>query len=275
MTLKRRINTYDLSNKELSIQVHLSGLSFCLLNRMENRIEAIHYEDFENTLTPDLLEDKLRDIFEEHSTIKTLRKLYLVHSNDLSAFVPGTLFSKDHLSDYLKFNVKILETDVLVFDEIQEAALMNVYVPYMNITNLFFDLYGSFEYKHAASILIEQLMQKPVRNDQPIMYVDINTSHFELVVMKNSKLIYYNSFFYDSPEDFIYYVLFAAEQLSMDPNLFSFEFLKNIDKEDIKYQYVYQYIRNVGVHKHRFKFKKSEEVNEENFSKVHLLMSTF
>ncbi|XLS27704.1 DUF3822 family protein [Flavobacteriaceae bacterium M23B6Z8] len=275
MTLKRRINTYDLTNKELSIQVHLSGLSFCVLNRVENKIEAFHYEDFENTLTPDVLEEKLKDIFEAHSTIKALRKLYLIHSNELSAFVPEAMFSKEHLSDYLKFNVKILESDVLVFDEIPEAALVNVYVPYMNITNFFFDLFGSFEYKHAASLLIEQLMQKSVRNDQPVMYADIHSTHFELVVMKHGKLIYYNSFFYDTPEDFIYYVLFAAEQLSMDPNLFSFEFLKAIEKEDMKYQYAYQYIRNVNIHKHRFKFKISESIDEENLSQAHLLLSSF
>ena len=83
MTLKRRINTYDLTNKELSIQVHLSGLSFCVLNRVENKIEAFHYEDFENTLTPDVLEEKLKDIFEAHSTIKALRKLYRKWKLDL------------------------------------------------------------------------------------------------------------------------------------------------------------------------------------------------
>ncbi|WP_340198876.1 DUF3822 family protein [Ascidiimonas sp. W6] len=275
MTLKRRINTYDLSNKELSIQVDLSGLSFCILNRAEHKIEAVFHENFQESVTPDILEQKLKELFNEHPTIKLLRKLHLVHSNELSAFIPEALFNKDHLSDYLKFNVKILENDVVVFDEIPEAALVNVYVPFMNVTNYFFDLFGSFEYKHTASVLVEQLMRKVVRNDQPAMYADINTTRFEIMVIKNKKLIYYNSFFYDTPEDFIYYVLFAAEQLGMNPDLFSFEFLKSIDEEDMKYQYVYKYIRNVTISKHQFNFKTSEDVSSKDLNDAHLLISTF
>lgn len=272
MTQKRKISTCDLSNKELSIQVHLSGLSFCVLDRIDNKIEIVAQENFKEPITPDGLENILKETFENNDTFRLLRKLHLIHSNELSAFVPDALFNKEHLSDYLKFNIKILENDLVVYDQIPQAGLVNVYIPYMNIVNYLLDAYGSFEYKHAATLLIEHLISKAVNHDQPVMYIDLNNTHFELVVIKKRKLIYYNSFFYETTEDFIYYVLFAAEQLGMDTNSFYFEFLKDIDKEDMKYQYAYNYIKNIAISKHKFYFESSNELNYDDLNKMHLLI---
>jgi hypothetical protein len=275
MTLKRKINNYDLSNKELSIQVHLSGLSFCILDRIENKIEGVIHESFGEIVTPDILEEKLRDVLDEQKSLKLLRKLHLIHSNELSAFVPQALFNKECLSDYLKFNVKILENDVVVYDEIPQTELVNVYIPYMNINNYLFEAFGSYEYKHAATLLVEQLLSKRGRNDTPVMYVDLSETHFEIVVIQKRKLFYYNSFLYDTAEDFIYYVLFAAEQLSMDTNALAFEFLKHIDKDDMKYQYAYKYIKNVTLPQHKCNFKTAEEISTVDLQDAHLLISVF
>ena len=275
MTPKRKIKSYDLSNKELSIQVHLSGLSFCILDRIENKIIGIVHENFNQNVTPDILEEKLRAELHDHNTLKLLRKLHLIHSNELSAFVPDALFNKECLSDYLKFNIKILENDVVVYDEIPQADLKNVYIPYMNITNYLFELYGSFEYKHAATLLVEKLLSKGLPYGEPVMYVDISDTHFEIVVINKRKLIYYNSFNYETAEDFIYYVLFAVEQLGMDSNTLTFRFLKHIDEEDMKYRFAYKYIKNIVLPNEKIGYNYSEKISKEALHDAHLLTSVF
>ncbi len=275
MTPKRKIKSYDLSNKELSIQVHLSGLSFCILDRIENKIVGIVHENFNQNVTPDILEEKLREELHDHNSLKLLRKLHLIHSNELSAFVPDALFNKECLSDYLKFNIKILENDVVVFDEIPQADLKNVYIPYMNITNYLFELFGSFEYKHAATLLVENLLSKGVNYEQPVMYADVSDTHFEIVVIHKRKLIYYNSFNYETAEDFIYYVLFAVEQLGMDANTLNFRFLKHIDEEDMKYKFAYRYIKNISMPNEKISYNYSEKLSAQALHNAHLLISVF
>ena len=44
--------------------------------------------------------------------------------------------------------------------------------------------------------------------------------HFEIIVIANKKLQLYNTFQFTSKEDFIYYVLFTAEQLKLNPEKF-------------------------------------------------------
>jgi hypothetical protein len=43
---------------------------------------------------------------------------------------------------------------------------------------------------------------------------------FEIIVIQNQQLLLFNSFEYLTPEDFIYYVLFTAEQLNINPENF-------------------------------------------------------
>jgi hypothetical protein len=52
------------------------------------------------------------------------------------------------------------------------------------------------------------------------MTVHFSEGHFEIIVIQNQKLLLFNSFDYQTPEDFIYYVLFTAEQLSLNPKTF-------------------------------------------------------
>jgi hypothetical protein len=61
------------------------------------------------------------------------------------------------------------------------------------------------------------------------MTVHFSEGHFELLLSK-SEVVIFNSFDYQTPEDFIYYVLFTAEQLSLNPENFPLELI-GIDSE--------------------------------------------
>ena len=73
------------------------------------------------------------------------------------------------------------------------------------------------------------------------------TNHFEIVVVQNQHLLLYNTFEYKTPEDLIYYLLFTAEQLNLNPEVFKLEFLGNIAEEDAYFKIAYKYIRNVSL----------------------------
>ena len=103
------------SNIELSIQVSLNGLSFCILNIQENDIVFYKSIFYEKKLTPYSLLDKLKYSF---NTIEELKQpfsqIHVIHENELSSLVPKTLFNEDNIADYLKFNSRILQSDYLI-----------------------------------------------------------------------------------------------------------------------------------------------------------------
>ena len=98
------------------------------------------------------------------------------------------------------------------------------------------------------------------------MFVHVSDTHFEIVVIQNQKLELYNSFEYKTPEDFIYYILFTAEQLHLNPESFKLELLGKIDTESPLYTIAYKYVRNVAMMDYSSVFNSlSEAQKREHF----------
>jgi len=125
--------------------------------------------------------------------------------------------------------------------------MVNVYVPYININNLLIDKYGSFEYKHISTVLIDELIKtfKNKAGQQFIVYVQQN--NFQIVITNDNKLLFYNTFEFKTKEDFIYYILFVAEQLKLNPEEFHLHLAGQIEVNDDLYKLAYKYIRNITL----------------------------
>ncbi len=207
VTTTNKIN--NISNLKLSIQVSLSGLSFCILNIETNTVTYLKTFGFDKRLNPNQVLDSLQHYFNSEPELKeTFSEVIVIHKNELSTLVPKALFNEDNLADYLKFNNKILSTDFITFDEITLNDSANVYVPYININNYLYDVFGEFTYQHFSTILIEEVLKAEKNAEKPKMYVNICNEYFEVVIVENGKLKFYNTFEYYTKEDFIYYILF-------------------------------------------------------------------
>ena len=238
----------DKKYRKLSIQVSLTGLTFCVFDTLNNTIlsvKEIHFDTFHKAAK---IEELFADAFRDNPELNdSYDEILVIHNNNLSTFVPEPLFDENFLGSYLQYNTKVFETDFFAFDEIKNYQMNAVYIPYVNINNFFIDQFGSFDYKHANSILVTKLLDASKNNDDRKMIVNFNPGHFEIVVIQNQKLHLFNSFDYQTPEDFIYYLLFTAEQLTMNPENFKLELLGNIDEEDDFYKIAFKYIRNVTL----------------------------
>ncbi|NNC49462.1 MAG: DUF3822 family protein [Flaviramulus sp.] len=258
-------------NLELSIQISLSGLSFCILNRDSNTITYLKEKPFEKNLNPiealDVLKEHFNDVIVFNNEFS---KVTIIHDNDLSALVPKPLFNEDCLADYLKFNSKILKSDFITFDNILINDSVNVYVPYVNFNNFIYEKFGSFTYKHISTILIEEILSVEKNNEDSRIYVNVSSNHFETMAVKNSKLVLYNSFNYSSKEDFIYFILFTAEQLNLNPESLDLVLIGEISKNDELYNIAYKYIRNIrfGNRNDSYKFDQKPNSEYSNFTLI-------
>ncbi|MEM6515747.1 MAG: DUF3822 family protein, partial [Bacteroidota bacterium] len=197
------------SVKELSIQISLNGLSFCIINKGTNEVEFLKTESFNSKQTPQNLLEKLKTVLETNSVFEqTFENVICIYQNELSCLVPSKYFSENNLADYLKFNAKILKTDFISHDKVESVDAYNVYVPLININNYIFETFGTFTYKHSSTILIENLSHFNVSESDRIL-VNINDTSFEFLCFKDSQLHLCNTFQFHTPEDFIYYLLFT------------------------------------------------------------------
>jgi hypothetical protein len=262
--------------KELSIQVNLSGLSFCILNRTLNTIEYLNTTPFEQKLTPFDVLNRLKTELSTNTIFSDeFDSVMVIHQNELVSLVPKDLFDENHKVDYLKFNAKILKTDFITQDNITINNSVNVYIPYVNINNYIFETFGAFVYKHSSTILIDTILQKPTANNTPQVYININNTTLEVSVIDKNKLKLFNVFEYHSKEDFIYYVLFVFEQLKLDVETTSLELSGNIKKDDELYTVLYTYIRHIAIVIPEFNFNFTKDIKKEHIHNYYLILNSF
>ena len=227
-----------------------------------------------NSSTPQKHLQNIKGIYEKEPLLQNrYESVNVSHVNNLSSFVPKALFNDKNLSDYLKFGHKIYKNDYIAYDAINNHDLVNVYVPFVNINNFLIDKYGSFEYIHFSTILIKNLLNTFKFSERPHMFVMVNETHFEVVAIANNSFQLYNSFTYQNNEDFIYYVLFTAEQLHFNTNYFELIFLGETIKNDDIYNIAYKYVRNVSFleNRHQYSLNKdfTDEIQREFFTLLH------
>lgn len=251
MIKKRKNNSIDLSDtnfKKLSIQVSLNGLSFCVADTVSHQVVLSDRLSFPEELNPEEMLRHLKELFATHRIEeKQFAEVGVIHRNMLFGLVPKSLFDSNSVSEYLKFSTQLFSNDVLEYDEVEHQDMVNVYVPYTNVNNYIYDLFGEFTFFHDATIIVSSLMNAKDETDKPICYVHVSERQLDICVLERKKLILYNSFSYETKEDFAYYILFVLEQLALDVTKIKVKFFGAIEEDDPRYGICLNYIENMII----------------------------
>jgi hypothetical protein len=250
MTEKVIIKETDISKdfNKLSIQVSLNGLSFCIVDTINNSIITSDRIVFEKERSPYGLQKGLVSLFKKHSIAEQkFSEVIVVHRNKLFNLVPKSLFDDNEIANYLKFNTKILATDHLAYDEVENHDMVNVYVPFVNVNNYIYELFGEFTFKHSGTVMIESLLSSQSWAKQPTCYVHVADRQMEMTIISQKKLLLYNSFDFATKEDFMYYLLFTLEQLELDTESVNLKLFGAIEEGDTVYEMCYDYVKNISI----------------------------
>lgn len=248
--VSKNLETNDLKETFLSIQISLDGFSFSVYDSIAKDFLAFYEFSFDlESSSPEQILIPIRAIFEEHEILQHnhFRKVFVNYANTLSTLVPKVFFDSDKKNLYLENTVKIFPSDFISHDELSTMDAVLVYIPFVNVNNFLFSKFGSFEYQHASSLLIDSLLNsKALPKNEKAVAVNVYSSHFEAIVWNGKELIFYNSFSFKTADDFIYYLLFVYEQLGLDPDTIQTYCMGEIEKESALFKIAYQYIRHVS-----------------------------
>lgn len=235
----------------LSIQVRLDGLSFFTQNPETKKVGAYDVVRFRESVNPANLLPQIETTFKSHPALsKQFEEVTVIYDNDLYTVVPSELFDSTKVSDYLKFNTKILNTDFVAYDHLKEQGKVVVYIPYANVNNYFFDHYGSFSYYHGTTLLLKKLNTQAPDLPTTKAFAQIKKDAFDLVVVSQNSVQLVNTFRITAVEDVLYFLLFTFEQLGLDPNEVPLELSGAITQDSDLFKRVYSYVRHCSVLPH-------------------------
>ena len=253
MTALNKNNILINSYKRLSVQVSLTGLSF-LVSHQDTK-DAIFFteKDFDRNYTPEELLFEIQHLIAREPALSdSYVSVSIIYATNMFAVVPAPLFDETKLSEYLKFNAKILANDFIAHDSLTNHDMVVVYVPFININNYFFDHYGEFQYLHSNTILLKTLLDSEKHGASRKVFIHIRKEQFDIIILNQGQLQLCNTYAYKTPEDFIYYVLFCLEQLNLNPDSIETYLIGAIDKTDSLYEIAYRYIRNISFYNAKF-----------------------
>ena len=162
--------------------------------------------------------------------------------------VPESLFDKKLCLEYLKYSVRLVKNDSASFDNIDEIEAVNVYLPYTNVNNYLFDNFGSFDYYHYSTLFIKKCIKSShkIKNSTNLNF---RGDCFDIVIFKNKKLMFHNSFNYKTKEDVLYFILssFLQNKLKFEK---TYLFVSGeIDENDDVFVFLKSFHRKISISK--------------------------
>jgi hypothetical protein len=203
---------------DLTIQIALGGFSIVIRSIKENCfifLKAYQSNDWNNTQSlMDAISKALSDNGLKGSPFHSVQCIVENRENTL---VPTDLFNPDDAEAYLDFvHYKQKEVRIMA-DKLKKAGCHNVYCLSTNIIDRLRTFYGEINFIHEASVLISKTIDfEQTLNNTAIVSVYIKNRNYDLVIVKNGKLIFYNNFKFETKEDFVYYMLFSMNEWQLD-----------------------------------------------------------
>ena len=173
----------------ITIQCSLDGFCFVVHDLEENKIVDIELYQTSETGDESLIMEALgKTVFKKGLYQKPVHSVRYIVGNRLNTLIPNELFDERELESYLRFSHELPKGQILLFDRLPELDSVNVF----------------------AMSAIQETNLHELWDD--VAYVNVNSRTFDLAVVSESKLRFFNNFKFNTKDDFIYFLMFALEQ---------------------------------------------------------------
>ena len=194
------------SQYRMAIQFALDGLSFALFDTETQTIVA--FEDYQSD-SSDLFRILERALEAKGLNDKNFRSVTCLVDNRFCTLVPSPLFNEADKKQYLDFAFQVPESYIILSELLVSAQCYNVFAFPKVLQDKVLSKWKEAKITHTSSVFIESLLQK--RENQGV-FVNVRSHDFDMVILKEGKLHFFNNFKYNTKEDFAYFLLFAMEQ---------------------------------------------------------------
>ena len=252
--LKPHISLFDKSFSDLNtdtyklyLEIGTNALKYTLLNTKNNTFIGLEEYRLNGIFNTYALVEPLTSLIKNVPLLqKTFATFHVAFINQRSTLIPNAIFQQDKLALYHQYNFTQQEEDTFLHDNLINLSAKNIYSVPDYIINVFKPI-KNVAFSHFSSALIEAgLIHAKQSNSLSSIDLHILPDSFQIVVIKNQQLELYNSFTYQTSEDFLYYLLFVLDQLKIDNEKATIRLLGEVEKNSTLYSMLYKYINTIN-----------------------------
>jgi hypothetical protein len=252
------IHPYQKGSMNLNLLLEDGQISAAVFNKDNTQLYEVcriafnesnqHSQNLINELTFFLKDFDILKHTYAHVQIQLLNRLFTL--------VPKS-FSNGNLKEILAFNLGL--TDI---KKIQQSLInnsINFVYTYDHDLHLFLEkTFNTAKIEHAGAVSADLFLKSAILKKSDV-FLNIHDHVIELMVKKDSDLLFYNVFKWDSNEDILYFLLFSIEQFQLDQSTLLLSIAANLPTTHTLFELMKKYIRHI-----QFVSSKAIDVPVEN-----------
>lgn len=202
----------------ITIQCALDGFCFLLHDQEFNRVVDLElYQTSESDDGSAITEAIGKSLFRKDLYQKPLRSARYIVDNRLCTLVPLDLFDEKQEEAYFLFHHDPIPGYTLRHETVPALQAVNVYAVPTSQEQQLGKLWDNLQTVHRSSIFLHSaLLEDP--GDSPVnAYVNVNSRSFDLAIVQDRHLAFFNNFSFNTKDDFAFFLLSAFKQQRVDP----------------------------------------------------------
>ncbi len=213
-------DTFDIelaSTYHLSIQYCSRNFSFVIRDASGTNFIAYKSHWFDKPVQKQEMADQIRGFLNADSFLtRSYKSVQFLYQTPVSVLVPSALFRKENPEAYFRFSADLLEEEKVHYRKIPSIDAFVLFPMPEDLINQVSFMLDKVQFFHQACPQIEAAMAETSGSaDSSQVFAHINPGSADLLVVKQNKLILYNSFVIKNTEDLVFFILYLYEQFGL------------------------------------------------------------
>lgn len=241
----RNLQNYNYTT-EISIQVSLSGFSFCIYSPDNFLIRAFRFYKFKHAIILEDILNGIEDVLKKDELLRLpQKKARVIFTGRKSTMVPYEFFSTEQLKQLLEFNHPLEDLEEIHYNDIKFIESFLAFAMPTYAAGMITERIKNVEFYNQSAPLLYYASQLIKENKGDGVIISLNKEFFDIIVVQNNALKFINTFLYVNSIDLLYFILYVCKQLKIDAKKITFHLAgEESDKAELTND-LYDYIPNL------------------------------
>ena len=204
------------SQYRMTIQFSLGGFSYALLDVPSNMLIGMEcYQSDALADSNDVFQALERALESKELNNKTFHSVVCLIDNRVCTLVPAPLFDAREASTYLDFSFQAMDGQIVLHEELKTEKCVNVFAMPKTLRNRIAAKWEKARITHFSTVFVDAALR--YAPEGKAAFVNVKSRSFDLAIVDNGHLVFFNNFKFNTKADFAYFLLFALEQNQFSP----------------------------------------------------------
>ncbi len=231
----------------LSLLIRNNEIAYCISDARQKKHLALRAYLYESFTDLQSIETALTELTESEPILQqSFQQVTIGVAATQYTILPTEWHTPGTADDYLNFNHQIDGEASTHLDHLEKQRLTIPWSIPTRLSTKIKSLFPDAKMHFAGATMLSQVLTENRYSYKKKLFVHVSQQQFDLFYLEKDNLLLFNSFEFKAVEDFIYYTLFACEQLKENPEEVALVILGEIAQDSQLYGQLTRYFKNIS-----------------------------